>query len=83
MSLNRQSKDGLKYEGKPLYRMMVEHELGRKLMPEELIHHIDGNHKNNALSNLAIVTQSEHQKIHAALKPRNAKGQFIKGGDAK
>ena len=83
MSLNRQSKDDLRYDGKPIYRLMVEHELGRELSSEELVHHIDGNHKNNAMSNLAVVTRSEHHKIHAAVRPRNDKGQFIReGGDA-
>ena len=83
MSLNRQSKDDLRYDGKPIYRLMVEHELGRELSSEELVHHIDGNHKNNAMSNLAVVTRSEHHKIHAAVRPRNDKGQLVrKGGDA-
>ncbi len=83
MCLNRDSKDGLKYDGKAVYRLMLEHELGRPLLPEEQVHHIDGNHKNNALSNLSVVSRSEHQQIHAAIKPRNSKGQFIReGGDA-
>ncbi len=83
MSLTRQSKDGLKYDGKPVYRLMIELEQGRELTSDELVHHIDGNHKNNALSNLVVVTRSEHHRIHAAVRPRNDKGQFVrKGGDA-
>ena len=83
MSLTRQSKDGLKYDGKPVYRLMIGLEQGRELTSEELVHHIDGNHKNNALSNLVVVTRSEHHRIHAAVRPRNDKGQFVrKGGDA-
>lgn len=84
MSLSRQSKTGPKYYGKPIYRLMIEHELGRELTSEEQVHHVDGNHKNNAMSNLIVVSRSEHQKIHAAMKPRNKKGQFIlEGGGAK
>ena len=84
MSLSRQSKTGPKYYGKPIYRLMIEHELGRELTSEEQVHHVDGNHKNNAMSNLIVVSRSEHQKIHAAMKPRNKKGQFIlEGGEAK
>lgn len=30
------------------------------------VHHIDGNHYNNAIDNLMIVTKSEHRKIHNA-----------------
>ena len=83
MSLTRQSKDGLKYDGKPVYRLMIGLEQGRELTSDELVHHIDGNHKNNAMSNLVVVTRSEHHRIHAAVRPRNDKGQFVrKGGDA-
>lgn len=45
------------------------------------IHHIDGNHDNNDISNLQIVTRSEHSAIHSKLKPRprsNTTGRFIK-----
>ena len=79
MALNRESKAGLHYGGKVIYRMMMEHDLGRKLSSSEQVHHIDGNHKNNAMSNLQLVTRSEHQQIHAATKPRNRKGQFVRG----
>ena len=34
------------------------------LKPEYHIHHIDGNHNNNILNNLQIVTKSEHTNIH-------------------
>lgn len=30
------------------------------------VHHIDGNHNNNSIDNLMVVTLSEHQKIHNA-----------------
>lgn len=30
------------------------------------VHHIDGNHNNNSLDNLMVVTRSEHSKIHNA-----------------
>lgn len=32
--------------------------------PEHDIHHIDGNKANNDISNLLLVTRSEHQKLH-------------------
>ena len=31
---------------------------------EKIVHHIDGNFKNNKLDNLQVITQSEHMKIH-------------------
>ena len=30
------------------------------------VHHIDGNHSNNSIDNLIVVTRSEHRKIHDA-----------------
>lgn len=30
----------------------------------EVIHHIDGNHDNNDISNLTVITQGEHIKLH-------------------
>ena len=38
------------------------------LRPEISVHHIDGDKTNNAPDNLMVVTNSEHQKIHAALR---------------
>lgn len=46
------------------HRYIMELQLGRYLDPiTEHVHHIDGNKKNNDLSNLMIVTNSQHQKI--------------------
>ena len=38
------------------------------LRPEISVHHIDGDKTNNTPDNLMVVTNSEHQKIHAALR---------------
>lgn len=42
----------------------MEEKLGRKLSSSEIVHHIDGNKKNNSIENLQIVTRSEHAQIH-------------------
>ena len=49
------------------HRIIMEKKLGRKLKSEEHIHHIDSNRANNAIDNLAILTNSEHAKIHYKL----------------
>lgn len=48
------------------HRLVMEAHLGRYLEQHELIHHVDGNPANNELSNLEIVTRSEHGKKHGA-----------------
>lgn len=71
------AKNGKFVDGQAVYRTIIENTLGIKLKPGEEIHHIDGNHKNNSIGNLRIVTKSEHSQIHAAMKRRNEHGQFI------
>lgn len=64
---------GKSYEktfGRHTHRVIAEQKLGRKLRPGEIVHHIDGNKRNNDPSNLAVMTQSEHARLH-----------FSKGGD--
>lgn len=46
------------------HRVVMEEELGRKLSPDEIVHHIDGDRSNNTPSNLVVMTQSEHIQEH-------------------
>lgn len=64
--------------GKTLYRILAELKIGRKLSPNEEVHHIDGNHLNNNQDNLQVISASEHSKIHASQKRRDKHGKFIK-----
>ena len=53
--------------GQATHRLVAEQVLGRKLLPGEVVHHIDGNKRNNAPENLMIFSsQSEHAAWHAA-----------------
>lgn len=47
------------------HRLVMEQHLGRYLMQDEVIHHINGNKKDNRIKNLIVLTVSEHQSIHA------------------
>lgn len=46
-------------------RVVMERKLGRKLNPDEQVHHIDGDPSNNDDTNLEIVMFREHQRIHS------------------
>lgn len=46
------------------HRLIMEQSIGRYLEPYEEVHHIDYNKQNNNLSNLMLVTKTEHRRIH-------------------
>ena len=46
------------------HRVVAEAMLGRKLRSDEVVHHIDGNKRNNDPSNLQVMTRSEHARMH-------------------
>lgn len=46
-------------------RLIMEEVIGRKLLPNEQVHHKDGNPLNNDIDNLEVLTFEEHLKIHA------------------
>jgi len=35
-----------------------------KAKPKQIVHHIDGNKKNNKNSNLQVMSKSKHNKVH-------------------
>ena len=45
-------------------RLVMEEHLGRPLASNEYVHHIDGDSLNDDLSNLKIVSPSEHTSLH-------------------
>ena len=51
--------------GKRVHRALMEQVLGRSLRRDEVIHHKDANKLNNDLSNLAILTEREHNAVSA------------------
>ncbi len=69
-----------------LHRIVMENHLGRVLNKTEIVHHIDENKKNNDISNLKVMTASEHAILHAKekgqtlleLKCPNCNNVFVK-----
>jgi hypothetical protein len=59
---------------------MTKH-LGRKLLPNEHIHHKDGNKLNNNIDNLVVVEASDHHKKH--MTPVRAKRMSVLGHAAR
>ena len=54
----------VKGDRKYLHRVVMENFLGRKLDENEHVHHKDGNPENNDISNLQLISNSEHLKEH-------------------
>lgn len=53
-------------ERKLLHRVIMEKYLGRELRRNEVVHHIDGDNTNNDITNLKVMSQSEHIALHRA-----------------
>jgi len=50
---------------KLVHRWVMEKKLGRKLEPDEVVHHRDGNKLNNSPDNLHVFSsQEEHHSLH-------------------
>lgn len=46
------------------HRLVVEREIGRLLRPDEVVHHVNGDKRDNRPGNLRVMSQSEHARIH-------------------
>lgn len=44
---------------------IAERMIGRKLLPTEIVHHIDENRQNNSEENLLVMSRSQHTRHHA------------------
>lgn len=69
-------------KGRSLHIVIMEKHIGRRLYANECVHHIDHNKTNNDISNLVVMTRSDHNRLHAKENidniKRDEKGRFKK-----
>jgi hypothetical protein len=54
---------------KLVHRWVAEKNIGRRLRPDEVVHHKDGNKLNNSPNNLQVFSsQEEHHSLHTRRK---------------
>lgn len=60
-----------------IHKILIEEQLGRSLSVDELVHHKDGNSRNNSITNLELMSRTSHFKLHLA----KCKRVYNKGGE--
>lgn len=55
--------------------VLMEQKIGRKLLKNECVHHVDENKTNNDLSNLVLMTISEHTRLHRYMEAQKGKNR--------
>lgn len=60
------------------HRVVMERKLGRALLANEDVHHIDGNKLHNRIDNLEVMTKSEHTRLHFLQDPEKFRMRYAR-----
>lgn len=52
------------HKGRSVHVVRMEERIGRRLLDDEVVHHIDGDKTNNNMNNLALMTRPAHTRLH-------------------
>lgn len=69
------NRENNKYGWSREHVLVAENIIGRKLLDNEVVHHIDFNPSNNRPENLKVMDASEHQRYHTTLNNKNKFGK--------
>lgn len=62
-------------KGRLQHSVVAEKKIGRRLMSNECVHHINGKRDDNRPENLSVMTRSEHARLHRLQESENKKCQ--------
>lgn len=61
-------------KGRCVHAVVMESSIGRRLLQDEVVHHVDGDKQNNDINNLELMSRSEHTRLHQKMRKETKNG---------